>query len=150
MAMKVTMLLADSAHVAYGKLYVWGGGWSVMGPGPTSMSIVMRIEVPPDQTGIDHVWQLQLVDEDGRAVMCADHGVHPIQRSGVFHTHPMQGSRPGVPADFVLAVDAGVIAVPPGGRYVWIATIDDETSEDWQLSFTSRANFEPRDSDPGA
>jgi hypothetical protein len=142
------MLLADDAHVAFGKLYVWGGGWSVMGPAPTSMSIVMRIEVPPDQTGRDHGWQLDLVDEDGRPVMCADHGTHPIQQSGIFHTHPMSGSRPGVPADFVLAVDAGIVAVPPDGRYVWIATIDEETSEDWQLSFTSRPVIEPPDIGP--
>jgi hypothetical protein len=143
--MRVTMLLADSAHVAYGKLYVWGGGWSVMGPGPTSMSIVMRIEVPTDQAGRDHAWQLDLVDEDGRPVMCADHGTHPIQQSGIFHTHAVAGSRPGVPIDFVLAVDAGIVAVPPGGRYVWIATIDDATSEDWQLSFTSRSGHDTGD-----
>ena len=146
--MRVTMLLADSAHVAYGKLYVWGGGWSVMGPGPTPMSIVMRIEVPTEQTGRDHQWSLALVDEDGRAVLCAEHGTHPIERSGAFHTHPMAGNRPGVPADFVLAVDAGVVAVPPGGRYVWIATIDDETSEDWQLAFTSRPVPEHPDHGP--
>lgn len=29
--MKVTMLLADAATVAEGKLYILGGGWSVTG-----------------------------------------------------------------------------------------------------------------------
>jgi hypothetical protein len=137
------MLLADSAHVAYGKLYVWGGGWSVMGPGPTPMSIVLRIEVPSDQADRDHEWHLALVDEDGRPVMCAEHGTHPIQRSGTFHTHQILTGRPGVPVDFVLAVDAGIVSVPPNGRYVWTITIDHETSEDAQIAFTTRPANDP-------
>jgi hypothetical protein len=137
------MLLADSAHVVHGKLFVWGGGWSVMGPGPTPMSIAMRIEVPSDQVDRDHEWQLALIDEDGRPVMCADHGTHPIERSGTFHTHQMLPSRPGVPIDFVLAVDAGIVTVPADGRYVWTLTIDDETNAAWQIAFTSRPANKP-------
>ncbi|HYT79952.1 MAG TPA: sigma factor [Actinomycetota bacterium] len=31
-ALKVTMMLADAAEVADGKLFILGGGWSVTGP----------------------------------------------------------------------------------------------------------------------
>src|ERR1700745_2232095 len=99
MAMRVTMLLADSAHVAGGKLYVWGGGWSVMGPGPTAMSIGLRIEIPPDEIDREHQWRLALLDEEGRPVPCAAHGTHSIERSGSFHARQLTASRPGVPVD---------------------------------------------------
>ena len=36
--MKATLLLADAAQAAEGKLYVLGGGWSVTGPGPAPMA----------------------------------------------------------------------------------------------------------------
>ena len=138
------MLLADGAHAAGGKLYVLGGGWSVTGPGPTAMALALRIEVPWDGTEEDHTWHLALVDADGRAVMCAQHGTHPVERTGRFHAHRNADSRPGVPIGFVLTVDAGLVSVPPGGRYVWVFTVDGETREDWQLAFTSRPT-NPRD-----
>ena len=83
--MRVTMMLADGVHAAGGKLYVLGGGWSVMGPGPTAMALALRFEVAWDETDVDHEWSLALVDADGRPVMCAEHGTHPIQRRGRFH-----------------------------------------------------------------
>ena len=43
------MLLADSAQVADRKLYVLGGGLSVIGPRPQPMGVAIRIEVPWDR-----------------------------------------------------------------------------------------------------
>ena len=60
------MLLADAAQAVGGKLYVLGGGWSVIGPGPATMAIAMKIDVPWDQTNLRHHWILDLVDEDGQ------------------------------------------------------------------------------------
>lgn len=52
--MKVTMMLADHAEVAEGKLFINGGGWTVTGPGPIPFGIALFIEVPtpkyPDVT----------------------------------------------------------------------------------------------------
>ena len=47
--LRVTMLLADSAQVADRKLYVLGGGLSVIGPRPQPMGVAIRIEVPWDR-----------------------------------------------------------------------------------------------------
>jgi hypothetical protein len=141
--MRVTMMLADGAHAAGGKLYVLGGGWSVMGPGPTAMALALRFEVAWDETDVDHEWSLVLIDADGRPVMCAEHGTHPIQRRGRFHAHRAADSQAGVPIDFVTAVDVGVVSVPPGGRYVWTLTVDRATRDDWQLAFTSRPARNP-------
>jgi hypothetical protein len=132
------MILADGAHAAGGKLYILGGGWSVMGPRPTAMAIGLRFEVPWDDSDRDHEWQLVLVDADGRPVMCSEHGTHALRHSGRFRTRRTLDARPGVPLDFVVAIDAGVVSVPPDGRYVWVLTVDDETREEWQLAFTSR------------
>jgi len=63
------MLLADSAQVSEGKLFVLGGGWSRIGPGPTPSAVAIIIEVPWDQTNVTHRWRLELVDSDGRPVM---------------------------------------------------------------------------------
>ena len=81
-ALRVTMMLADGAHATGGKLYVLGGGWSVMGPRPTAMAMALRFEATWDETDRNHEWELALIDADGRQVMCADHGTHPVQRPG--------------------------------------------------------------------
>ena len=47
--MKVTMLLADVAQAVAGKLYVLGGGWSMMGSGPTPSALAVKIDIPWDQ-----------------------------------------------------------------------------------------------------
>ena len=39
--MKVTILLADAAQAAEGKLYVLGGGWSITGPDPSPMALAI-------------------------------------------------------------------------------------------------------------
>ena len=132
------MLLADSAQVAAGKLYILGGGWTVMGPAPTAMSLALRFEVSWDEAGRDHDWQVALVDADGRPVTCVEHGTHPVVRGGRFQTQRAPDADPGTPISFVIAVDAGVVTVAPGGRYVWILSVDGQTRDDWQLAFNSR------------
>ena len=43
--MNVTMLLCDAAQVAYGKLYILGGGWSMTGPDPVPSAVALKIHV---------------------------------------------------------------------------------------------------------
>ncbi len=136
--MKVTMLLADAAQVVAGKLYILGGGWSVMGPHPTRMVVAMKIEIPWDHADQRHDWELSLLDSDGRPVACAEHGDHPVRHHGHFHANKPAGAEPGVPVDFALVVDAGTLTLPPGGRYVWHLIVNDASDEVWQLGFTTR------------
>ena len=136
--LKVTMLLADAAQVVAGKLYILGGGWSVMSPHPTHMAIALKIEVPWDKAEQEYNWELTLVDSDGRRVLHAEHGNRPIQHRGQFHVHRPAGAEPGIPIDFALVVDAGVLTLPPGRRYVWHFTVDGTADDSWQLGFTTR------------
>ena len=131
------MLLADAAQTVGGKLYLLGGGWSIMGPGPTRMAVALRFEVPWDERGQERTWLLRLVDADGGAVLCAEHGTHPIEHRGRFVAQPRPGMVAGAPVDFVVAVDGGTLTLA-GGRYVWVLAVDDETQPDWQIAFTCR------------
>ena len=52
--MKVTIMLADFAQAVNGKLYIMGGGWSLIGPAPCPTAIAIKIEVPWNQTNEKH------------------------------------------------------------------------------------------------
>src|SRR6266849_4778866 len=67
-SMRVTMLLADAAQVADGKLYILGGGWTITGPGPSPFAIALKFEVPWSRSKQKHRVSIDLLDADGRAV----------------------------------------------------------------------------------
>src|SRR5207247_10829340 len=66
--MRVTMRLADAAQAINGKLYILGGGWSIIGPDPVPSAIAIKIEVPWDEANKRHKLKLELVEADGRPV----------------------------------------------------------------------------------
>lgn len=140
--MKATLLLADFAQVAEGKLTVVGGGWSVTGPEPTPFAIAILVQVPWDQANVRHTLRLELLDADGNAVTIeTDEGEEePILFFDdlVFEVGRPPGLKPGTPLDFPLAVNSGPLPVEPGGRYEWRLSIDGRSDEDWRLPFTTR------------
>jgi hypothetical protein len=140
--MKVTMMLADHAEVAEGKLFINGGGWTLTGPGPVPFAIALYIEVPWDQTNTKHTFRLELLDADGRPVTAeTPAGTQPIFAEGDFEVGRPPGMKPGTPVAFPAAINfASPPAIAPGGRYVWQLTIDGETDEDWRLTFSTRPN----------
>ena len=48
--MRATMMLADYAQLADGKLFISGGGWSTCGPGPIPCAVVTIFHVPWQET----------------------------------------------------------------------------------------------------
>src|SRR5437763_15173078 len=66
--MRATMMLADYAQIADGKLFISGGGWTTCGPGPTPCGVVAIFHVPWDETDQKVNFVLRLLDEDGRGV----------------------------------------------------------------------------------
>jgi hypothetical protein len=136
--MKVTLLLADAAQVANGKLYLLGGGWSVTGPDPTSFAIALKIDVPWDQANRRHDFKIQLLDADGHPVVPQIAGIAaPVEVAGQFEVGRPVGVTPGTPLDTLLAINLGPIPLPPA-RYVWRLSIDEEWREDWQVAFSVR------------
>ena len=107
--MKVTLLLADFARVAGGKLDVIGGGWSMMNAqGPFGFFVAALFQIPWDQTNTKHAFRFELLDADGQGVPTGD-DEDLVHAEGEF-----EAGRP-----------AGL-------------TIDDETKEDWFVAFTVR------------
>ena len=134
--MKVTLLLADFARVANGKLDVIGGGWSMMSAqGPFGFFVAALFQIPWDQTNTKHLFRLELLDADGQGVPTADGNT--IRAEGEFEAGRPAGLRPGTPVDAPLVVPFGPLVLDEG-RYEIRLTIDGETKEDWFVAFTVR------------
>ncbi|HSK16723.1 MAG TPA: hypothetical protein VK915_11215 [Gaiellaceae bacterium] len=138
--MKVTMLLADYAKVSDGKLDVLGGGWSVIGPQVGPAAIALYIQVPWDKANTRHRLRLELLDSDGHPVLSdSTEGEQPVGLiQGEFEVGRPPGLKPGTPIDVPVAIALPPLDVPPGGRYEWRLSIDDETRQEWTLPFSTR------------
>lgn len=144
---RVTMLLADSAQVADGRLFILGGGLTAVGPRPQPMGVALRLEVPWDRANVPHQWRIDLLDEDGHPVMLRD---KPLVVHGRFEAGRPTGLRPGTPLSVPLAINFPAVPVEPGKSYTWQLSIDEATHVDWRQSFHVRAAAPGRQSPPPA
>jgi hypothetical protein len=137
--MKVTMLLADAAQAVGGKLYILGGGWSIIGPQPAPTAIALKIEVPWNEANISHRLHLALFDEDGKPVVIpTPDGDKPYEIHLTFEVGRPPGLRPGTPLDVALAISIAPIALRPESRYVWRCSINEQPEEGGEVSFSTR------------
>ena len=133
------MMLCDAAQVADGKLYILGGGWSLIGPDPMPSAIALKIDV--DWTEIDrtHHWEIYLVDEDGQPVVVeTPEGPQAIEVRGDFEVARPVGVPAGSPIDVALALNFGPLPLATGTRYTWRLVVDGVSEEDWILAFSTR------------
>lgn len=132
---RVTMLMADAAQVADRKLYILGGGITVLPARPTPVSLALIIQVPWDQANMRHNWKIELLDEDFMPVMA---GERPVLVGGEFEAGRPAGVTPGSALDVPLAINFGALPVTGGLRYTWRLSIDDDTENEWRVSFSVR------------
>jgi hypothetical protein len=133
------MLLCDAAQSINGKLYILGGGWSIGGPGPITMGLAVKLEVPWDDANKKHTFRFALVDSDDRPVLVpTPNGDQPLEFGGEFEPGRPPGLRPGTPLDVTFAVNLGAIPLAADNRYMWRCFINGKTEEDWHLAFTTR------------
>ncbi|MDE2059679.1 MAG: hypothetical protein KGL31_06080 [candidate division NC10 bacterium] len=138
--MKVTMLLADAAQAIDNKLYILGGGWSIIGPDPAPSAIALKIEVPWTDTNRKHRLELKLLDADGQPVRVPTQaGEHPVEFRGEFEVGRPPGLPEGSPLDMALAINMGPLPLQPGRRYEWKCFINENTKEDWRVGFYTRS-----------
>lgn len=116
------MLLCDAADQQGGKLYILGGGWSVIyAPGvPVNMALAVKLAVPWDQANEVHQLRAALLTDDGDPV---DLGTGAVQVEGEFEVGRPPGMKRGTAIDAPLALPFNGLALQPGG-YVWILEID--------------------------
>jgi hypothetical protein len=137
---KVTMLLADAAQQVNGKLYILGGGWSVINPGPVAFAIAVYIQTAWHRANMKNTFRLELLDSDGGAVMLTgpDGEEVPLFLEGEFEVGRLPGMKHGIPIDGGFAWTLGV-ALPADTRLEFRMTLNGETHEEWTLPFTTRA-----------
>lgn len=140
MPIRATLMLADAAQAADGKLYILGGGWNIIGPDPSPSAIAMYLDVSWDLTNVRHLWRLDLVDSDGAPVMIPTPlGDQALVLRGEFEVGRPVGVTPGSGLGVPLAINLGPLPLTPGRRYEWRLTIGEQSDEDWRLPFSTRA-----------
>lgn len=142
--MRLTFLLADSAQVQSGKLYILGGGWNFTGPQPGPGAIAGIIHVGWNETNQDHVLAFGLVRDDGEPFMVpTPMGPQPLRVEMKFQI----GKPPGVPAGSELnvpfAFNLGPLPFESGRRYEWRPKLDGDELVDARLAFTMRPQPPP-------
>ena len=136
--MRATLLLADHAVVADGKLYISGGGWSVTSPGAPS-AIAVKLDVPWDRANQQLHLRLRLIGQDGDPVLFAGpSGPQAVEITADAEIGRPEGLPLGADIDFPMAFQLGPLPIEPGQRYQWVLDIDGETHQDWHLTFTTR------------
>ncbi len=134
------MLLCDSALVAEGKLFILGGGWTVVGPQPTPMAIALKLDVPWTELEDPHHWELYLEDADGKEVVFdTPEGPRPVEVRGDFQVGRPQGAVEGAPVSVNMAVNIGPLPFNQGQRSNWKLVVDGQSEEDWVISFSTRS-----------
>ncbi len=134
---RVTMVLADAAQVADGKLFILGGGLAHLGPQSQPLSVALLIEVPWDRANIEHDWKLELLDEDGAPVM---HDGLPVMVGGTFEAGRPAGQTPGTALGVPLAINFSALPVSSGHSYLWRLAINNTSEPDWQRRFSVRTS----------
>lgn len=134
--MRVTMLLADHAQAAEGKLNLIGAGWTITSglPNPIPFAIGIIIMVPWDQSNMQHRFDLDLLDSDGQRV--ADPEGTPIHLDGQFEVGRPPGAPHGIALEQIFALNFGPIPLPPGQRWQWRCSINGEPAA--SCEFTTR------------
>jgi hypothetical protein len=134
---KATIILADWAEAINGKLYIMGGGWSITGPAPTPSALALKIDVPWDETNRLHSIKVALTDDDGQGVVLPGHET-ALEVSGNFEVGRPTGLPPGTSVDSVVALSLPPMPLESGKRYHWRLWIDEQTRDDWQVTFLVR------------
>jgi hypothetical protein len=142
------MILADSAQVADGKLYILGGGWSVTGPDPSPSAVAMKVSVDSPEFNENHHWELFLEDTDGQLVQFeTPEGTQTIEVRGDFSATAPSGVPVGTPVDVPIAVNFGPIPLAPSSRFTWRMVIGGESLPGATVSFTTRPPVELEEQD---
>lgn len=136
--MKAKIVLADSAEVREGLLFLLGGAWTQTGPLPQPFAIAGVIEVDWDECNKKHAAEFAIEDLDGNALMVP--GLtgeqQPFRFSTPFEIGRPPGSPQGTTFNIPVAVPVPQIPWAPGRHYVLIVKINE--SEHDRVRFSVR------------
>ena len=113
------LILADSAEVVGGKLYLMGGGWDRLTvhsqPAKKNLAVALALRVPWHETNRQHAFRIDMTDEDGSQIVSVN-GATEVGRPA--------GIPPGQPqlVQLVVNFDATLKRL---GTYVITARVND-------------------------
>ncbi len=112
-----TMLLCDAAQSIGGKLYVLGGGWSLLRKTGNlmTMALAVKMSIPWSRANESHRIEAVLVTEAGDNVL---HEGQPVRAEGAIEVGRPPGLRQGTPLDAAFVLNFQNLSLEPGG-YVW-------------------------------
>jgi hypothetical protein len=126
---EATMLLCDAAQAVNGKLYILGGGWSMltMLQPRASMSLAVKLSVPWSRANERLHVEASLVTDQGEAVTVGteDGPERPILAGGDIELGRPAGLRHGTPLDATFAMNFEGLSLQAGG-YVWVLRVGSE------------------------
>lgn len=117
------MLLCDAAQSVGGKLYVLGGGWSLLKRTgqPQSMALAVKVSVPWSLANERHPIEAELATADGATV--SRQGAEVRAQADIEVGRPA-GLKPGTSLDAAFVLTFQGLALDPGG-YVWVLRTGD-------------------------
>jgi hypothetical protein len=135
--MNVTVILADAAQEAAGKLFVLGGGWSFIGPDPGPMGVALLVLVDWNEANEPHEFLMRLEDEDGNLATFGPES-SSVEVRGHLEVGRPPGHPAGIPFNVPMAVNFPPLPLDPGRRYVWVVSIDGNSQPHWRAGFNTR------------
>lgn len=115
--LKATMLLCDSAQSIGGKLFVLGGGWSLLRKTGNlmTMALAVKLSIPWSRANISHDLEARLVTDAGDDVV---HDGQSVRAEGAIEVGRPAGLREGTPLDAAFVLTFQNLSLDAGG-YVW-------------------------------
>ena len=124
---EATMLLCDSAQAVGGKLYILGGGWTMLAKVQprARMSLAVKLSVPWSRANERIHVEAVLITDQGRDVELAEG--QPVRAEGDLELGRPAGLRHGTPLDATFVMDFEGLDLEIGG-YVWELKVNDQPS----------------------
>lgn len=142
----VQLILADSATVEHGKVYMLGGGWARTNTPTQPFALVAIMRLPWSAIEQQVHLKVHLLDEDGRQVPwpVGMPGMQPGPAEfQVLMPIPPSPGEPGIPVPVSLVFNLPSLPLRPG-RYTWRASIGEDV---FTVAFQAIA---PAPAQPGA
>lgn len=122
------MLLCDYAQAVGGKLYIVGGGWSILTKVQprANMSLAVKLSVPWSRANERIHIEASLVTDQGEEVTQAgEEGDQPVRAAGDLELGRPPGLRHGTPLDATFVLNFEGLDLDVGG-YVWELRLGDQ------------------------
>ncbi len=132
-ALSVTMLLAEAAQVADGKLSLLGGGIAVIPPRPQPMALAFIVTVPWNRADDTIPWVCELLDSAGMPVIAGD---VPVLVNGQITAGRPQGWPEGQPLNVPVVISFSALPVEPAKSYLWRLAVDGASADGWSIGFS--------------